>query len=261
LPWTAPAQPGEAADQPAARAAGQRLDRLQSAVLGMARVCAVGEMSATLAHQLNQPLTALMLYMQGLTGALEREAGAAGLSPQISSLLDRMAEEVERAADVVERMRTFMDRDATGLRPVALASLVDDAVQLTQMGVRPGVPVTRALAQDLPPVTVEPVQIRQALVGLLRHAMAAVKDQPQPCVRIQAAVESGTVALQVAHNGVAAPEATDLDVAVSRAIAENHGGDLTVDPGGQGRDPCLTLHLPLEPDPETRARARPEAGA
>lgn len=146
----------------------QRLGALQADLPRMARVCAIGEMGATLAHELNQPLTALLLYAQALERVLEENADVG------ASLARRIAAETERAAAAV-------------------------ALHVVDNG-------PRIASEDLP------------------HLFTA--------------------------SGSSNTAGGGLGLAMSKAIAQNHGGDLTVDPGGRGRGACFTLHLPI---PEARA--------
>jgi two-component system sensor kinase FixL len=176
-------------------------------------------------------------------------------------LLERIGSEIERAGDVVERMGSFPDLPAAaaGRQRVDLGPMIDEAIALTSMGTRPKIPVNFAKASDLPPVTGDPVQIRQLLLSLLRCAVHAVRGQTDACVQVAAVLEPGRIVLRVADGGAGVPTARGphpspasiqpgdggLALAISSIIAQNHGGSLTVDPEGQERRACFTLHLPL----------------
>ncbi len=239
----------------------QRLTQLQADMLRMARVSAIDEMGAALAHELNQPLTALMLYLQAIERACNRGGPAAALPPAVADILEKAVRETERAGNIIQRMRHFVEKREPLRRLVDLTSLVEDAVELTLLGSRPGTHVTRTLAPDLPGVLVDPVQFQQIVVNLLRNAVEAVKDVRRPDIRIATRLAHGAVALTVTDNGPGIrPEAVPnlfkafstgkgngmgLGLAISKSIAQTHGGDLTVDPGGDGRGACFTLTVPL----------------
>jgi two-component system sensor kinase FixL len=245
------------------REAEQRLNQLQADLLRMARISAMDEMGAALAHELNQPLTALMLYLQSVERTGNRQPDCDGLDLSTTVLLDKALHEAERAGNIIQRMRRFVEKRDPVRRLVDVTSLIDDAVELTLLGNRPGTKITRLLMPNLPPVLVDPVQIQQIVVNLVRNALDAVKEHEAPDVRICTRQAEGTIVLRVEDNGPGVPERSlpylfkafstskgsglGLGLVISRAIAQNHGGDLTVDPGGNGKGACFTLHLPVPP--------------
>jgi two-component system sensor kinase FixL len=247
-------------DLRARREAEQRLNQLQSDLLRMARVSAMDEMGAALAHELNQPLTALMLYLQ----AIQRVSAphfTSSVPPAAIELLQKALHEAERAGNIIQRMRRFVEKRDPVRRLVDVTALIDDAVELTLLGNRPGTKITRELTSNLPAVLVDPVQIQQIVVNLVRNALDAVKEHPAPDVRIYTKQAEGTVVLRVQDNGPGVPEKAvpylfkafstskgsglGLGLVISRTIAQNHGGDLTVEPGGNGKGACFSLHLPV----------------
>lgn len=243
----------------------QRLSQLQGDLLHLARASAMDEMGSALAHELNQPLTALMLYLQAVTRSVQKQGAGAPLSEQAVGILDKAIKEAERAGNIIQRMRHFIEKRDPQRRLVDLPPLIDDAVELTLLGNKRGFRVIREIEPDLPKLMVDPVQIQQIVVNLVRNALEAIKEQEAAEVRIIARRESGGVTVAVEDNGPGiAPDSIPglfkafstskrrglgLGLAISRTIAQNHGGDLTVDPGGNGRGACFTLHLPLPSEP------------
>lgn len=241
----------------------QRLSQLQGELLHLARVSAMDEMGGALAHELNQPLTALMLYLQAVVRTIKRQGSDGPFTEQVMGILNKAVHEAERAGNIIQRMRHFIEKRDPQRRLVDLGPLIDDAIELTLLGSKPGVRVTRDLPPNLPGVMVDPVQVQQIVVNLVRNACEALKGQEAPEVRVSARNEGGSLVLDIEDNGPGIPpdsvpnlfkafstskrSGLGLGLAISRTIAQNHGGDLTVDPGGNGRGACFQLHLPLPP--------------
>lgn len=237
----------------------QRVNDLQSEILRVARGSATNEMGIVLAHELNQPLTALTLYLR----AVERLSvqPAAELPETAVAILEKALHEAERAGNIIRCMRRFVERRAPTRQLVDLNVLVAEAVELTLLASPTATQVERELAPDLPPVPVDPVQIQQIVVNLVRNALEAVKDQGAPEVRIGTRQVAGAVTLTVQDSGPGIPahvapqifqafssskrNGLGLGLVISRAIAQNHGGDLTVEVGGDGKGATFMLHLPI----------------
>jgi two-component system sensor kinase FixL len=238
----------------------RRLNQLQADLLHMARVSAMDEMGAALAHELNQPLTAVMLYLQAVSRA-QSQPQKPGMAEVTKTVLEKAVREAERAGNIIQRMRHFVEKREPERRVVDINPLIEDAVELTMLGHRRSTRVLRRLAPDLPRVAVDPVQIQQIIVNLVRNALEAVKTRDAPQVRVATVLRDGQVMVDVEDNGPGVPPdamhnlfkafATSkrtglgLGLAISRTIAQNHGGDLLVDPGGDGRGARFTLALPL----------------
>jgi two-component system, LuxR family, sensor kinase FixL len=255
----------------------RRLTELQADLVHMARVSAMDEMGAALAHELNQPLTAIMLYLQAATRAMSRmEQGAAGASEIFRQVLDKAVHEAERAGNIISRMRHFVEKREPQRRPVDLNSVAEEAVELVMLGLRSPGRMLRDLDRALPQAVIDPVQIQQILVNLLRNAFEAVKDRPEPTVSIRTQRRGDMLAVTVQDNGPGLkPEALPtlfkafssskrtgmgLGLSISRTIAQNHAGDLTVDPGGDGRGAAFTLHLPVLENVDTVADQAADGG-
>ncbi|QFR34383.1 nitrogen regulation protein NR(II) [Ancylobacter sp. TS-1] len=242
----------------------QRLADLQSELVHLARVSAIDEMGAAIAHELNQPLTALMLYLQAIRRAHSRGVDIVRVTGDI---LDKAAGEAERAGHIIQRMRQFVEKRDPERHVRQLDPLIDEAIDLTLLGQRHRIRIDRQQDPDLPPVSVDPVQIQQIVVNLVRNAIEAAAGTGEPAILIRTRAIDASVVLEVHDNGPGiAPEALaklfeafasskrrgmGLGLAISRTIAQNHGGDLLVDPGGNGRGACFSLVLPAaEPSAE-----------
>lgn len=264
--------------------AAERLEAAQAQLVRMARINAVDEMGAALAHELNQPLTALMLYLQAVSRAVSKrsanaQAGdqtvAGALPPEIADILDKALAEADRAGKIIHRMRRFVEKRESIRQSVDLPQLVDEAVAFTAIGSKAReVTFERSYAGGLPPVEVDPVQIQQIVVNLIRNAIEAVSQAQEKRIRIEIVRSGPLLALSIEDTGPGvAPEIVPelfrafatgakggigLGLAISRSIAQSHGGDLHVDPGGVGdpgggdlgggRGARFTLELPARGD-------------
>jgi two-component system sensor kinase FixL len=237
----------------------ERLSQLQAQLVHMARVNAMDEMGAAVAHELNQPLTAVMLYLQAV--ARRMKSGPAPADAMTLDVLSRAVKEAERAGSIIQRMRQFVEKREPDRRPTDVTALIDEVLELTLIGpAAEVVEIRRELEPDLPQVEVDPVQIQQVLANLVRNAVEAVRHRDRPWIRVAARRADGRIAVDVADSGEGIPReavrslfkafATNkrsglgLGLAISRTIAQNHGGDLVVDPGGHGKGAVFTLILP-----------------
>jgi two-component system, LuxR family, sensor kinase FixL len=242
-----------------------RLKELQADLIRLARVSALDEMGSALAHELNQPLTAIMLYLQ----AVEREFGRARESghteetdQRAKTILDKARREAQRAGSIIQRIRSLVEKREPERKPVDLNVIIDDAVDLTMLGQDRGVTVVRDYQHDLPQIEVDPVQIQQVVVNLVRNAYEAVKSCKGGRIEIATLADEKSVTLTIGDNGPGIPEdrmedlfqafktgkrsGMGIGLAISRTIAQTHGGDLSVDPGGGGRGATFVIRLPLQ---------------
>ena len=242
----------------------RRLNELQADLIRLARVSALDEMGSALAHELNQPLTAIMLYLQ----AVEREFGRARESghteetdQRARTILDKARREAQRAGAIIQRIRSLVEKREPERKLVDLNAIIDDAADLTMLGQDRGVVVERRYQEDLPQIEVDPVQIQQVVVNLVRNAYEAVKCRKDGRIVVATGADEKSVTLTIGDNGPGIPEdrMTDLfqafktgkrsgmglGLAISRTIAQTHGGDLSVDPGGEGRGATFVIRLPF----------------
>jgi C4-dicarboxylate-specific signal transduction histidine kinase len=220
----------------------------------------MGEMAAGIAHEINQPLTAISNYSR----ACQRFAASQPPATEdLQDCLDGIAEETQRAAEIIRELRNLVrsqmeDRSARDIsdivrqtRPLILAD-----ARVHQTAVHFDTPA------GLPQVSVEAVQIQQLLLNLTRNALEAVETREDGKREIRIATRQagdGDVELSVMDNGAGIdpmvekemfepfvstkPAGTGLGLAISRTIAQNHGGSLVVRPGDSGGT-CFTLKLP-----------------
>lgn len=150
----------------------QNLIQRQEELAHLYRVSVMGQMATTLAHEMNQPLAAVVNYTRGARLLLESPKGT---MDRVASTLDKAVEQAERASEVIRRVRDFIGkgRSHLGIHPVP--HLFDTAIELSRgEATRNGVAVRRSIAADLPPVAVDDVQIEQVILNLMRNGIEAI---------------------------------------------------------------------------------------
>ena len=224
------------------------------------RLAAAGEMAGAIAHEVNQPLTALANYGRSAQMLLE---GASG-STQLNEIIGKILLEADRASDVVRRLRDFFRAGTTRLEEVDVGSLLAAARRVGE-GMSTGVAVTFEFesADHLPALFVDRLQIELVLRNLLANAVESLVAAKREDGRIKVTVQrhgEQNIRITVADNGPGISLATreklfqpfvsgrptgmGLGLAVSRAIAEAHGGSLDAGASEHGE---FHLVLPCVP--------------
>ena len=155
-----------------------RLQELQSELVHVSRLSAMGEMASALAHELNQPLAAISNYMKG-----SRRLLAGSTDPntaKIENAMDRAAEQALRAGQIIRRLRDFVSRGESEKRVESLSKLIEEAGALGLAGAREqNVQLRFNLNPQADLVLADRVQIQQVLVNLFRNALEAMAQSPR----------------------------------------------------------------------------------
>lgn len=239
-----------------------RLRKTQDQLVHMTRISALDEMGAAIAHELNQPLTAVLLYLQSIA----RKASVdGGIDPLLLEVLGKAEREAERASEIIQRMRGLVERKAPERASIDVGELVATCIEMAELGhgASPSF-IVADVADNLPMLPADPVQIRQVLINLLRNAREAVAQQVRRKVILSVGLSGTNLEFRVKDNGpgVSAEVAetlfraftgskhkgVGLGLAISRSIAQNHVGDLRLEPGQPGEGASFLLILPVDPD-------------
>ena len=243
------------------KASERRLKELQSEFVHVSRLSAMGEMAATLAHELNQPLAAMMNYAQATRRLLE--GSAAEDAARLRDLMTKAVAQANRAGDIIRRLRSFVAQGETERSLDDIGDVVNDACALALIGARSdGVETTLALADDLPTVLIDRVQIQQVIVNLIRNALEAMADQERQEILIETARgDHNTLTVSVADNGPGLEAAIaeklftpfnsskadgmGIGLSISRTIVEQHGGHIWATPN-EGGGVVFSFTLPID---------------
>lgn len=241
------------------RMAEDALQRAREALMHVTRVATVGEVTGSFAHELNQPLAAIVNNANACLTLLP--SGPPELADVRDALHDIVGD-AERAAGIIERVRALLQRTSSERLPLRLADVVADVVKLTaadssarRVVIRTDVPA------DLPLVVGDRVQLQQLLLNLVVNGMDAMRDvdPSDRTLDIRGRLDGDVVALSVADRGAGIsadqgarifeafyttkPHGMGLGLAISRSIVEAHGGRLSAETTA-GRGATFTIRLP-----------------
>jgi signal transduction histidine kinase len=235
----------------------------QEKLIQTARLSALGQMSASLAHELRQPLNAISMIAQNLELMAERGAVP---TETLQTKVSRIADQVERASKIMDRIRRFSRKTTETLATVDVAKLVEGVRLLMEHDlIAAGIRLEVDVPNDLT-VRCDAIQIEQVLTNLLRNAadallgVGAVSETAQGVITVRGSQSEGGIALRVEDNGPGFPEdaasrpletfytsknsdqGTGLGLSICHMIAREHAGSLHL--GNHGGGAFVELLLP-----------------
>ncbi len=242
------------------RAAERGRYALEARLARVGRFSLMGEMATGIAHEINQPLSAIGNYAQAAKNLLDR-----GDLNGLKDACGGITEQVQRAASVVESIRSFIRKQPLNKEKVDLLQVVNETLELVAIDAREAsIAVRTDLPETLPAVDGNSVQLQQVVLNLTRNAVDAIRDRGAGGRReidiVTSAVDDRYVDIEVHDSGPGiAPSARDavfepfvttksdglgVGLAISRRIVEAHGGKLTFEPGQDGGS-VFRVRLPV----------------
>lgn len=239
-----------------------RLQELQTELVHISRLTAMGEMASALAHELNQPLSAIANYLKGSKRLL---ASSADDSERVQEAIDKAAEQALRAGDIIRRLRDFVARGEAERRVESLPKLIEEASALALVGAKEhGIRVLFRFDPKIDLVLADKVQIQQVALNLIRNGIEAMEGASRRVLEIRIAPAPDNYAqVIISDTGTGiSPEIADqlfqpfittkrtgmgVGLSISRTIIEAHGGRLWSEPNpGGGARFAFTLRAVAE---------------
>jgi two-component system sensor kinase FixL len=228
----------------------QQLEEARGRLAHVARISTMGEMASGIAHEVNQPLTAIATYANACRRIFQDGRTD---DPDLIEGLVQISEEARRAGEIIHRLRDLVRRRPTDRQLCAINAVVADVIRLAEVDTRQhDIRLEVQLHEPLPAVQIDPVQIQQVVLNLIRNATDAMEttEPARRAVRVRTfPTPEGEIQIDVSDNGIGLPPDTTelynpffttkatgigLGLSISRSIVKNHGGRLwySANPGG-----------------------------
>lgn len=247
-------------DVTAEKQAEAELSQVRSQVAHAARVSTAGEMTAAIAHELNQPLLAIANYA---AGCINRLSGENLPREQLLGRLEEIRAAAVRGGEIIRRLRGFVERRDDESKVCDLSLLIQDAIRLIQpQASHRGVRCRTIIEAPLPPVRVDPIQLVQVIVNLILNSIEAMDETPadRRVVRVSAGSDQDRVWCSVCDSGRGIPaelgeqifepfvstkvSGMGIGLSISRTIIRSQGGELSVQSNGADPGVTFTFFLP-----------------
>ena len=237
-------------DQFALEQAREEMDSQRQHLAHIERLSTGGEMAAGIAHEVNQPLTAVTNYArvaQRLLADLPEDR-----RQKMDEVLSKISVQAERAAAVIQRMRSYVKKPSGGREVLDINQVLDDVIALAEVDSRVNaIPIELRVAENLPKIFADEVQLQQVALNLIRNAMESTANTGQSnAVEVSTYLDAGMVNFRVKDFGAGlAPEIEEqlfspfvtskeggmgIGLSVSKSIMQAHGGDIRYQPNPNG---------------------------
>jgi len=240
----------------------QELRDKQEQLVQAGKLATLGELTTGVAHELNNPLNNIGLFVGNAIDLLEFGMGN---KEQIVGELRRAAQQVRKATEIISHLRTFGRAATVSRDPISLRQVIDQALSLMQEQLRlRKIEVTVDLGPEEPVVVGNPIQLEQVFINLLTNARDAMADSPRKAIRISGSVGSAVVEVAFADTGHGIPhglerrvfdpffttkevgKGTGLGLSITYGIVKEHGGTISV-VSRPDEGTTFLIRLPLAP--------------
>ncbi len=238
-----------------------RANRLQQELNHVGRLSAMGEITSVIVHELNQPLTAIANFGEAARRLVETGETGDRAGARAAVYMEKAVAQAHRASEMIGRLRAFASRGECEREPIAVNEVVRDAARLALIGAADRqIHAVCTLADGLPVVVADRIQVQQVVVNLIRNAIDAMLDAgtADPVLTVATEAGDGVVTVSVADTGPGVPEGRDvfapfvsskpggmgIGLSVSRSIIEAQGGRIWVEPPDGHPGACFRFTLP-----------------
>ncbi len=227
----------------------QRVQDLQGELLHASRLSAMGQMTAALAHELNQPLSAILNYINAARRTLSNTKDPHAI--RASELIEKAVTQTARAGQIIRQLRDFVEKRESSRAPANINLVIQEALVLASISsADPNVKVIVAFEPNLPPVTIDKVQVQQVIVNLARNGIEAMQAVTERKLKLATALVPEGITITVSDSGPGlAPEVSGrlfhpfvstkkmgmgIGLSICQSIIEAHGGRISAGPGDLG---------------------------
>ena len=223
----------------------RRLREMQAELIHISRLTDLGQMVSALAHEVNQPLAAMANYINGA-----RRLFAAGNQAGGQQAIERVAEQSERARQIIRRLRDLVKKTDSAKQRESVPVTIEEATALALVGVGQGLKLEIRVAEDAAEAVIDKIQIQQVLINLMRNAVEAMGTMARRELTVSASRIGEMVEIRVTDSGPGLPESVrtrlfqpfvttkpegmGVGLSVCRSIVEAHGGELHGDDAAGG---------------------------
>jgi len=231
---------------------------LQSDLHHVARVSAMGEVASAMAHELNQPLTAVMNYVQASRRLLDANTETA--KEKVLGYMDKAIVQAGRAGDIIRGLRKFVEKEDTERTFENINEIINEAIALVLPGGRSStLKLTTKLSPELSDILVHKVRLQQVVVNLVRNALEALEGRDAPHIEVSTRLyRDSAIEVCICDNGPGLPDEVSqklfqsfvttkqngmgVGLSICKTIVEEHGGEINAVSNEQGGVSfCFTL--------------------